>query len=254
MTWYGRNGTGLCYMLLAVCLGCSGEDSDTSPDSTGGASDQRAFVPEGIQFESANSGFQSLVIEAATLRDSGSITEWLVSLRNTGQQLECGLKVAAVFSGLDGEELGVGIAQIQGTLHTDYSENGCLAAGEVGLGGLWVETKAAQVASILHQFQGYLPTDAMKIADVGIENVRVTSATASKGTLRGQFHNGSAEAIVDAAVYVFSLNAFGRPLARAVVRNSKPLAPGSDWAFEVSVPGPLEKYAAFASFPPQWQP
>jgi hypothetical protein len=260
-----KNRCALFCIVLASCFGCGSSDSSGS----GGANDPmdaRLFVPEGIDFESLNTASVRLKLEASTLREVGKGAEYLVSIRNTGTELTCGVHFVALFTTVTGDTLGTpdqtlatADVPVHGKLYQDSHEEGCLAAGEVGFGHapLFPELTSSTSAltgitqkttKILYQFQGGLPRTAAPL-DVSLENVDIASQASAKALVRGQFHNGSALEIARATVDVFSLNAVGRPIVVGSVQNSAVLSPGIDWSFEAPIAGPVGEYVAFPWFP-----
>ncbi|HET9934282.1 MAG TPA: hypothetical protein VFQ35_26450 [Polyangiaceae bacterium] len=224
--------------------------------------DQKMFVPEGVEFESTNSfsADELLKIETFTLRTYGKNAMVLASLRNVGRQLACDNHVAMVLQGSNGETFAsADVYMYAAALYEDFTTAGCLAPGEVGVGGAILlpeggaepDSIVSQVSHVVYQFQGYLPTDAVKLDLVGLADVTISSAASRVAKVQGRFHNGGTTPISELSAFAFSLNAAGRPLAMGRTQNSSATMPTSDWNFDISLEGPVDKYVVVASYPTQ---
>lgn len=104
-----------------------------------------------------------------------------------------------------------------------------------------------------YQPRGYLTPEAVKVAGLAAQNIAIGNGTAGGKLVTGSVANQGTMAVPGPELYFFPLDSGGRPFDFGYDNSTMDIAPGSSWSFQITLPGPVNKYVAFPVFRQQPQ-
>ncbi len=124
----------------------------------------------------------------------------------------------------------------------------CLAPGEIGIGtqpAAPYNPSGSKVIEIDYRAGAYLAAlGAPKIEGLGVEQVKIAS-NAGGDRVTGVFANHGATSLASPQILFFALDSGGRPYDFGFDSSAADLAAGSSWSFNLSLPGPIDRYVLF---------
>jgi hypothetical protein len=234
---------------------------DTGPPDAGtvdGATDRRLFVPDVPHTYDGTLTDPGVTILAHTIAVDpvlGGFT-FLVAVRNTSTNIHlCAMDLTTRFWTASGTQIGmtqslVATPPSRGVSGTGHLTSNCLLPGATGMQSNRLDLGTHTVDEIDHttwQVGGINLIDSVATSDIGVSGV---STRMSFGQLDfvGTFENHSSVAVRFPEVWVFGLNAVGRPLYGGHDIDSGTVAARSTWSFD-AIPGFTGTYASTVAFP-----
>jgi hypothetical protein len=216
--------------------------------------DQTAFVPSGIEYELWRpDDSRGLKLLAATVTDYGADgLLWLVAVKNEGPQIVCVPSVVALFLDENDFEVGSTQADVNADIHiTDTQAIArCLGIGDIGMGVGSFRRPPVEVPikHVTYGLQGFLEDTTTKISSAALQKIAIADAAVASTTLSGTLTNNGSTAIQFPQIVVYPLNSVGRPFSVGRAMFMQDLAPGTSWDFNMSLDGPVGRYAAFTDY------
>lgn len=221
------------------------------------ATDTRLFVPDIPITYTGTLTHPGVELVAWTVREHPVLHdfEFVLAVRNTYGSPLCALTVDVEFFDAGGLRIADAGTLVEGPEHRGCSGTcgfvGCISHGDVGMYSAPLYFSGAHTADEI--VSATFETGAINLTDARhTSDLAVTGVTAVPGTSRGQVFTGRLEnhargVIRNPQVWIFGLNAVGRPLFGTRDIEIIDIYPGSAWSF-TTAPSFDETYARYVAF------
>lgn len=217
----------------------------------------QAFVPDDIQYVHVGENEIQFTLVASTLIQSAGLFEepaWYAAFRNDGLTTVCVPGVAFEFKNAAGQVIADdnAVGQVNSPMYMSYGDpSHCLAPGDIGMMESDIplrDINVADVESIEYQGSGALTLSARPIEDVNFSDLELV-VDGDRTKMTGRLNNGLFETIETPEVFVYAVDAVGRPYALMDEIDLVEIAPGGHWEFEtLSTEEEVENFVIFADY------